>query len=400
MTFASKLSRLLFVSPYFLVVFLIIPLLVILSVSLNVPIFLLGATTPLLINNICFAVISGCRLLRYLAQWGKTIRYGSTTGRPRKANLLLLPLAEARSTLTQAGYCFDPAGSYGEKRDLGYVGTTALYAGLFILLSVGSWDNLHRFSGVLLDGMGTATDLNRVKSYRSITKGALATIPKSLPKMQITKQHLLDATYPKGATEIVLYPDEGKPRSHLLIPRDPVSYNGYDIYMTKLVFEPQIVIRRSDTKQPLFDSLVTLNPLVEKRGVYSFYGLFQGYNIGGGVYYQPEKSSLLVVVSRDNKKVVTEMAFQVDQEVKQDDFIISCAKMGQWSEIHIVYRRHKGLLLAGGIITALGLLLRVAIPPQRVWLEETAAGCRIWQTGGAAGRLLAAANEATVKATS
>jgi len=127
---------------------------------------------------------------------------------------------------------------------------------------------------------------------------------------------------------------------------------------------------------------------VQKRGVYSFYGLFQGYNIAGGVYYQPEKSSLLVVISRNEKKVVTEMAFQVDQEVKQGEFIISCSKMGQWSEIHVVHRRHKALLVIGGIIAAFGLLLRIAVRPQRVWLEETAEGCRLRETGGEAAQLL------------
>jgi len=388
MTFASRLSRLLFVSPWLLPVFLVIPLLVILSVTLNVPIFFLGSTKPLLINNICFALVSGCRLLRYLAQHRKTIRYGAEGRRPRKSCLLLLPQAEARILLARSGYSFDPAGVYGEKRDLGYLGTTILYAGLFILLSVGSWDNLQQFSGVLLDGMGTATDLNKIKSYRSISKGVLASFPKSLPMMQITNQYLPDSTYPMGATEVVLYPDDGKPLTYLLKPRDPISYGSYDIYMTKLVFEPQIVIKRSDINQPLFDSIVTLNPLVQKRGVYSFYGLFQGYNIAGGVYYQPEKSSLLVVISRNEKKVVTEMAFQVDQEVKQGEFIISCSKMGQWSEIHVVHRRHKALLVIGGIIAAFGLLLRIAVRPQRVWLEETAEGCRLRETGGEAAQLL------------
>lgn len=390
MTFASRFSRLLFVSPWLLPVFLVIPLLVILSVTLNVQVFHLGSTKPLLINNICFALVSGCRLLRYLAQYGKTIRYGATNGRPHSSSPLSLPQTEARLLLAREGYCFDPVGGYGEKRDLGYLGTTVMYAGLFILLSVGSWDNLQQFSGVLLDGMGTATDLNKIKSYRSISKGALATMPKSLPHMQITNQYLPDNTYPMGATEIVLYPDEGKPLTYLLKPRDPISYGDYDIYMAKLVFEPQIVIKRSDINQPLFDSIVTLNPLVQKRGAYSFYGLFQGYNLAGGVYYQPEKSSLLVVISRNEKKVVTEMAFQLDQEVKQGDFIISCSKMGQWSEIHVIHRRHKGLLVMGGVIAVLGLLLRIAIRPQRVWLEDTAEGCRLRDTGGKAAKLLAA----------
>lgn len=396
MAVASRLSRLLLVSPWPLSIFLVIPLLVIVSVALKVQLLFFGPAT-LLANNICFALLVGCRLLWYFSRATRALRYDAASCRPNKYAMIPLSHDAARAILARDGYALDADGGYGEKRDLGYLGTTILYAGLFLLLAVGSWDNLQQFSGVLLDGMGPATDLNRPTAYRSITKGTLATLPKSLPRMQITKQYLPDSIYPMGATEIVLHPGDGKPLTYLLKPRDPVSYGGYDIYMGKLVFEPQIVIKRSDINQPLFDSIVTLNPLVEKRGVYSFYGLFQGYNIGGGVYYQPEKSSLLVVVSRNNKKVVTELAFQVDQEVKQGDFIVSCAKMGQWSEIHVVHRRHKGLLMAGGSIALLGLLLRIAVRPQRVWLEETAAGCRLWETGNSASKLLAAANATTEK---
>ncbi|HEY4744540.1 MAG TPA: hypothetical protein VIH45_07765 [Desulfuromonadaceae bacterium] len=375
---ASRLSRLLLVSPWPLLFFLVIPLLVILSVTLNFRVFLLGSTKPLLINNLCFAAVAGCRVLHYLGRLKKTIRYGSAGRRPRKSATFPLSLTEARASFAESGYHFDRAGNYGEKRDLGYVGITALYGGLFLLLAIGSWDNLRQFSGVVLDGMGPATDLNKTGSYRTITKGPLAAIPTSLPRMQIIKQYLPDSVYPMGATDVALYPEEGKARAFLLKPREPVSYGAYDIYMAKLVFEPQIVIKRRDNRQPVFNSIVTLNPLVQKRGVYSFYGLFQGYSLGGGVYYQPEKSNLMLVVTKGNEKVVSDMVFQADQEVTHGDFIISCEKMGQWSEIHVVHRRHKGLLVLGGIVALVGLVLRLAIRPQRVWLEETADGCRVW----------------------
>lgn len=374
----SRLSRLLFVSPWTLLIFLVIPLLVILSVTRNIQVPLLTSTQPLLINNLCFAFVAGCRLLRYLCRLRNAIRYSPESGRPRTSHMLPMPLAEARASFVASGYIFDREGRYGEKRDFGYIGTTVLYGGLFILLAVGSWDNLRQFSGAVLDGMGRATSLNKMETYRTIAKGPFAAIPTSLPRMQITNQYLPDSVYPMGATEVVLYPEEGKPREFLLKPGEPIRYGAYDITMTKLVFEPEIVIRRSDIGKPLFDSVVTLNPLVQKRGVYSFYGLFQGYSIGGGVYYQPEKSNLMIVVTKGNEKVVSDMVFQVDEEVTQGDFIISCAKMGQWSEIHVVHRRHKGLLLFGGIMALVGLLLRIAIRPQRVWLEEAAEGCRVW----------------------
>jgi hypothetical protein len=197
--------------------------------------------------------------------------------------------------------------------------------------------------------------------------------------MQIISQSLPDDTYPKGATDVVLTVADGKAQKFTLIPGQPVSYGAFDISMAKLVFQPQIVIKHRDSGI-LFDGLVTLDPLVQKRGVYSFYGLFQGIVLGGGVYYQPERNMLMVVISRGNEKVVTDLAFQVDQQVVKGDYILSCAKMGQWSEIHVIRRRHKGLLVISGVIAAIGLLLRIAIRPQRVWLEEGVEGCTIWSS--------------------
>ena len=384
----SKLSRLVLVSPWFLIVFLVIPLLVILSIKYHLRIPLVNLRL-LLVNNICFALLTACRLFRYLFRIRKEIRYGAGFFRPRRGEILQLPVAEARRVLSGAGYAFTADGGYGEKRDYGYLGTTILYTGLVILLAAGSWDNLRQFSGVLLDGMGPATKLNVAKSYRSITKGPLAASLDSLPRMQILRQFLPDETYPKGATEVALIQEDGKVLKTLLRPGNPLSYNGYEIYMAKLVFEPEIVIKSRDSRT-LFDGFVKLDPLVQKRGAFSFYGLFVGSDLGGGVYYQPEKSLMMVVISRGDKKVVADMVFQVDQQVTQGDYILSCAKMGQWSEIHVVHKRHKGIQLVGGIIAFIGLMLRIAIRPQRVWLEQAAEGSTIRSSGKDAMQLLKA----------
>jgi len=381
-----KLSRLVLVTPWLLLVFLVIPILVILSITLNINLPL-ADSKPLLVNNICLALLIACRLLRYLYCLGKGIRYGAAYGKPQQSLPLSLPPADVRTRLNGAGFTFTAGGDYAEKQDFGYVGTTVMYAGLLILLATGNWDSLHQFSGVLLDGMGPATNLNKAESYHSKVKGAWAAIPASLPQMQITKQFLPDSTYPMGATEVTLIPADGKAENITLKPRVPYSVGSYDIYMTKLVFEPQIVIRNR-ASLILFDSFVRLDPLVQKRGPYSFYGLFQGDILGGGVYYQPEKSSLMVVISRDGKKVVTDMVFQVDQQAIVGDYILSCAKMGQWSEIHVVHKRHKGLLLAGAFIALIGLVLRMAIRPERIWLEESAAGSIMRVSGKEAVMLL------------
>jgi len=375
----SKFSRLLLVSPWSMLFFLILPFLVILSIKTHLQFPFSEPAKLLLVNNICFTFFVACRLLRYLAVMRKPVRYG-TCCRPDQNELLPASADDVRAALVRAGYAFTADGSYGERRDFGYLGTTAMYAGLLILLAVGCWDNLRQFSGVLLDGMGPATSLNKVESYRFVKKGLLATSIASLPRMQIISQTIPDSTYPKGATEIALITEDGKPQKFTLIPGQPVSHGAFEISMTKLVFQPQIVIKHKDSGVPLFDELVTLNPLVQKRGDYSFYGLFQGVVLGGGVYYQPEKSTLLVVITRGGEKVVTDMVFQVDQQVVAGDYTLSCAKMGQWSEIHVIHRRHKELLFLGGIMAAIGLLMRIAVRPQRVWLDEVAAGCAIWSS--------------------
>jgi hypothetical protein len=386
----SKLSRLILVSPWFLLIFIIIPITVILSIKYHVRIPLVGPRL-LLVNNICFAFLAACRLLRYLCGLRKEVRYGAAYCRPRQVTSIQMPVAEARGVLSGAGYAFAADCGYAEKRDLGYLGTTVLYGGLLILLAAGSWDNLRQFAGVLLDGVGPATKLNSVESYRSLTMGPLAARPDSLPRMQIISQFLPDSRYPKGATDVALISEDGKELRTVLKPRDPVSYGTFDIYMAKLVFEPEIVIKTRDSRT-LFDAFVKLDPLVQKRGEFSFYGLFQGADLGGGVYYQPEKSLLMVVISRGDKKVVADMVFQVDQQVAQGDYILSCAKMGEWSEIHVVHRRHKGVQAAGGIITLIGLLLRVAIRPRRVWLDDAAEGSTIRTSDKEAMRLLKGEN--------
>jgi hypothetical protein len=383
----NKLLRLIVVSPWSLLIFLVIPVLVILSVKFHIQLPFDNPTKLLTINNVCLVILVASRALWYLSRAGKAIRYSIGHGRPRSAVSLLIPRVETQQVLSNAGYSFVPEGTYGEKKDFGYLGTTIFYVGLFILLSVGIWDNMRQFSGTLLDGMGPATKLSRVQSYSRIHKGSFPAKIDLLPQLVITKQVFPDDNLPKGATEIALFSDDGKEQKRILVPGNPIRYGDFDISMTKLVFEPQIVIKTTDGTV-LFDELVKLDPLLQKRGVFSFYGLYQGYNLGGGIYYQPEKNNLMVVVSRGEKKAVSEMVFQVDQQVTQGGYVISCAKMGQWSEIQVIHRRHQGLLVIGGIIAFIGLLLRTIIRPQRVWLEERPEGCLISSSGKDAMNLL------------
>lgn len=386
MNSVSKASRVLLVSPWSLLVFLVIPVLVIVSLTTHVALPLVGPQL-LLGNNICFALLICCRLIWYFSRLGAKLRYANY-GKPSGDGFVSrFPAGRTRETLAGGGFHFNSAGDYGEKHDLGYLGTTVLYAGLFLLLATGSWDNLHQFSGVILDGPGPASKLAKAETYRSLNMGPLAKLS-GMPQLRILSQTLPDSTYRKGATEIALVPENGDPLSTVLVPTTPYIFRGYEVYMTKLVFQPELVIKDKKDGRVLFDDLVMLDPLVQKRGDYSFYGLFAGREVVGGAYYNPDKSQMMLVVTRNGKRELADLTFQVDQQVTTGDYILSCARMGQWSEIHVVHHRHMELLIAGGIIAALGLLLRLAVPAQRVWLAESDGSCRVTAVGKEAKRLL------------
>jgi hypothetical protein len=382
-----QLPKYLLFSPWFLLVFLLLPLAVILSLTFHLHIPLVGLGS-MLVNNICFALIAGCRFVWYLSRWGKTIRYGAALRRPKRTEEAPMTASAARGILSAGAFRFAAGGGYGEKRDFGYLGTTILYGGLALLLAVGCWDNLTQFSGTLFDAVGPSTKLSQLDSYRTLDKGALAGNPVTLPRIQLLSQALPDNSYPKGATEIALTPESGQTVTTLLVPGAPLHYGAYDISMSKLVFEPEIIIKTKDGRTTLFDGLVQLDPLVQKRGDFSFYGIFQGSEVVGGAYYQPEKSVLMVVITRNGKREVSEMRFSVDQQVVSGDYLLSCAKMGQWSELHVVRQRHKVLLFLGGGLALLGLILRVAFRPQRVWLEDAGGNCLVTASGSEAKRLL------------
>jgi len=384
----SWLFRYVFVSPWPLLIFFVIPVLVILSLRYNVQFPLVRSAEPLLVNNICFLCIIACRFIHRVSRIGKPVRYGAGFSRARKGATLSLPLMEARGILEQAGYFFDAGGSYGEKRDYGYLGATLLYGGLLILLTVGTWDNLRQFSGTLLDGLGPATKLNRGETYLAINKGFLSDRLDSLPQMKILKQFLPDSVYPKGATELAFLSADGKAQSNIIQPGDRIRYGAYDISMTRLIFEPVLKVTNR-ALMPLFHSPIKLHPLVRKEGEFSFYAPFSYANLDGDVYYQPERNLLKVMIRQNNMLILnSEMVFQVDQQVTQGDLILSCEKLGQWSEIQVVRRRHMTMLMFGAVIVIIGGLMRIAIGSERVWLEETVGGCRIRAVGSKAKRLL------------
>jgi cytochrome c biogenesis protein ResB len=133
----------------------------------------------------------------------------------------------------------------------------------------------------------------------------------------------------------------------------------------------------------IFYDAVKLSPLWKKVEDYSFYGTFTDRaSLNGELFYNPERNTFKVSVTREGKKVLeTEYPFQVVTHKVEGDYDLSFIAVGRWAEIHVVHRRHMAMLLVGGIIAALGLIMRGAFRPQRIWLEETADGCRARAVG-------------------
>jgi hypothetical protein len=262
------------------------------------------------------------------------------------------------------------------------------YAGIFIVLFTGTLDNMRQFSCTLLDGVGVATDLNNIKSYRSVSSGLFATKPTTLPKMKIVKQFFPNATYPKGATEVVFQFSDGNEQKVILKSPDPFRAGAYDIYLSKMVYEPKILITFKDST-PVYNGQVKLNQLVTTGNGYGFYGTFVDGNIDGDIYFQPENNRLRVVLLQGDRQLMdSELVFQVDRQSRSANFTLICERMGVWSEIHVVHRRHLNIIWLGGIIALIGLLMRIAIRPQRIWLEETVEGCRVRVVGKKTMKLL------------
>ena len=160
----------------------------------------------LLVNNICFAFFGR---LPPAALCRRTVesrsRYGAAHGSPAQSWSRFLAGCAKYGSIAQRRVHLCCRGDYGEKRDLGYLGTTIMYAGLFILLAYGSWDNLQQFSGVVLDGMGPPTNLNKVESYRKSAKGQWPPCPTLCRGCRSSSSTCRTRIYPMGATEVIFY---------------------------------------------------------------------------------------------------------------------------------------------------------------------------------------------------
>jgi hypothetical protein len=390
----SRLRRLVLDSPLFLLVFAVLPGLLILSSFLHLKLPFHFTTKMLLANIICLLAFVAVRLFRNLSGLRRDIRYGVGRRRPSISQDLARPAAVVRADLEKEGYRFTGDGAYAEKADLGYPGTVLVYGGLFIVLAIGTWDNLAQFSGTFVHGIGKAAPLDRREIYYPLVSGPLSSIA-GLPKLEITKLNFTDKEHPKGTVGIVLWSQDNKPLGTDVIVAmgDPYRYRGHDIFVSKLLVDAGLSIKTKDKNNReviIFRDAVKLSPLWKKEGEYSFYGTFTDRaNLDGELLYNPEKNVFKIKMSRDGKKVLeTEFPFQVVLHKVEGDYDLSFIGVGRWAEIHVVRRRNMAMLWLGGIISALGLIMRIVFRPQRIWLEETTVGCRAWAVGGATKRRL------------
>jgi hypothetical protein len=349
----------------------------------------------LLGNNICLLICLVVRLQRNLAGLRRGIRYGVELPRRAASVELERSCVQVREDLTSAGFHFDAVGSYGEKRDLGYLGTTLIYGGLVVMLFFGVWDNLRQFSGTVIKGPGAAIDLSKADKYYHLITGPLAS-PAGVPLLKVTKQVFPDNTYPFGATEIGLYGKDRKWVGGAFIDanKGPYRFGGYDIYLNRLLVDLALTIRtKGSVENNIFDDAVKLMPLYgNKVDDFIMYGTFTTpAGDDGEVWFDPTHNIFRITLTHGGQKVIeTDYAYQVYREKEAGNFVVSIMGSGQWSEIHVVRRRHMVLIIAGGVLAVLGLLLRVLFRPQRVWLEETAAGCRVHSVGGETEKLIKA----------
>ena len=391
----SRLTGFVLRSPFFLILFLIIPGALILSRLLHFHLPFTMTTNLLLGNNIFMLIALLTRLQHYLAGLRRGTRYGADLPRHAASLDIERPCARVREELAGAGFRFDGDGSYGEKRDPGYLGTTLLYGGLVAMLSFGIWDNLRQFSGTVIKGPGAAIDLSQADKYYHLIAGPLAS-PAGVPLLKVTKQVFPDTNYPLGATEIMLYARDGKKVGGAFIDanKDPYRFNGYDIYLNSLLVDCALTIKtRGSDANNIFDDAVKLMPLYgNKVGDFTLYGTFTTpAGDDGEAFYDPTHNVFRIALTHGGKKVLeTDFEFQKYRQKEAGDHVVSILGMGHWSEIHVVRRRNMFLIVVGAIIAAIGLVMRIFFRPQRVWLKEAGEGCRVRFVGSETKRLLQA----------
>ncbi|MDR3580997.1 MAG: hypothetical protein P4L44_13635 [Oryzomonas sp.] len=384
---APLLTRIVFTSPWFLLIFLIVPGFTVASHLLHRPYH----QNLLLINNISFLVCIALRLCWYLARLWCTIRYGAGHGRPQDACELELAAATLRERLSGAGYRFAAGGGYGEKRDPGYFGTALVYAGLLLTLSFGCYDNLRQFAGQIVTGVGDPVPLNEARSYSGETLVGPWATPGTLPQLQIKQMIVTDKSWPDGAARIGLISDEGiELADGFVSPGKPLHYQDYEFHLARFRFRAAVVVKEKDQK--VFGGVIEFRQMPVRQNGFDYYGSFprtDAGNVTGDAWYNPGTRSLRVIAAKDGKQVMdSTLQMSVKARENQGEYGIELLSLGEAPQIDVVRSRHMRLIVIGAVIALLGGLLRLAFRPQRVWVEDAGEGCRVKTAGKSAGKLV------------
>ena len=383
----SRAVSLFFTSPYFLLLFLLIPAYSVISLKLR-----LSVSGDLLLgNNMVFCTCVAARIIWRVLKMRGGIRYGADCSPPRKAVEIDRPISVLQNDLTGAGFGFENSGHYAEKRDLGYLGGTILYAGLLLLLLVGSYDYLREYSIMVRIGVGEPMSLDNKGLLGQFEAGFLAGTNK-LPQLQVRKQILPNPEWPKGATEIALLSEDRKELAKGTVSPDKTfRYKGLDFSMTRYIFDALIVIRSGNYL--VYEGFVKFFPLPQKKGEFSYYCSLKtdkNGNVEGAAWLNPaDKKKVRIDATLSGKKIIdTELELWGVNQKTVGDYTAKLEGLAQWSEIQVARSRHTLALEFGALLALIGGFMRIAVRPQRVWLEEVEQGSRVRAVGREAKKLL------------
>ena len=384
-TRASRLIKFLLTSPWFLLIFLIAPGFTIVSHEQHRAYH----QNLLLINNCIFLLCLALRIAWYLIRLPFDIRYGAGSARRKGSRPLRQTLAQVRERLSGAGFRFDPRGAYGERHDPGYLGTILLYCGLLLTLSVGCYDNARQYSGLIVTGIGNPVPLNAAATYSGDPiVGPLAT-PEFLPQLQIKQMIVSDKQWPDGAARIGLLDSEGTEIADgFTAPGKPFHFRDYEFRLVS--FKYQAAVELKEGTGELFAGILRFSPMPVKQKGFDYYAsLPSAGNVTGDAWFNPATGTLRVIAAKNGEQIVDSyLKMYVKIVDKQGDYQVAFKSLGQAPLIQVVRNRHMHLIVAGLIVALLGLLLRLAFRPQRVWLEEEGAGCRVNSAGRKTQQLL------------
>ena len=282
----------------------------------------------------------------YLVKLKSSLRYGAGRAVPKEIVTREPPGGAAPRRALRRRLAFDAAERYGEKRDLGYLGTVLFYGGLMVLLFFGSYDYMREYSIMVRTGVGLPMPMDGKGLVGEFEAGLIAR-PRELPQLQVKKQILPNKQWPKGATEIALVDKEGKELSKSTVaPGKPYIFDGLEYHMIQFVFDALLVVREG--KYIIFDEFVKFVPMAKPKDGYTYYApsLTTQSKLRGGAWLNPEKKTVRLIGKLGDKNVVdTELALWGKNVTVQGEYKSTLEGLGHWSEIRVTRERHRGLMV-------------------------------------------------------